>query len=1114
MLQLINTIGPANARIMLVGEAPGREEQTIGEPFVGATGRVLNQLLSAAGLNRQSCLITNVIRQTPPGGNVSIFFEDRLCTIPKPILKEYMAMLSSDITSFRPNVVVALGRTALWALTGLTKISTYRGYLCESNLVPGVKVLPTFHPRYVIENWSSSFTVVLDLKKAARESSTPEMPKDTRQLIPDASLEEWIKYCTYLTEQQCPVAFDIETLGNRCHVARVGFAHSPSFGMSISILNGVYSKYSTEDEISFWDSISSVLEVCPVILQNGIFDIADIFHHVGILPKKLFFDTHIAAHVVWPETPRSLAYLGSTLLNVPAWKHTASDDAGLYNAADCANTYGIYLALQSELTSAALQEVFNFEMAQIYPAILLQLQGIQVDSERREKLKVDSIAEMEEISSGLNRILGKEVNLRSPKQLQQLLYIDLGLPVQYKRRKSKNEARTVTADANALAHLERTCQNPALALIMRWKKLDKLVSSFLDIELSPEGRVHTCYNITGATMRRENKGFVVDDEDSYKSFGRWSSSGSIILPFGPGNLQNIPKLARKIFIPPKDHLILQADYKQAEAVVVAYLINDVKMKKLFQDSFGKSEEECAANGWDIHKLTAASMFGIPVTEVTKDQRTIGKTIRHACVDKDTEVLTQRGWVKIPDFDKDLDVVAQWNEDNTINFVTPTETVSYDYRGFLYEFLQPSLHQTVSPDHRMVVRNRKNKKLYVRYSQDLFDTRNADYKIPIAGKFIPENPQNFNEYLLRLVVAIQADGSYRQRDGKKEITFHLHKERKINRLKVILNAAGISYTETVREDSSHNFYIGGGREENIGLFALIKMTNKMFGPWVLNLTFEQLNAMIDETRWWDSRRNTTGNSWQYYSQHRENCEWVAIMCHITNRKGTVSNTHPTVFTTNISECSEVCFDKSQRNLVWYEDKIYSMQVPSSFYLIKKGDVISVTGNTNYSAGPQVVANRLGVPRKEAKSYLDRYHAGTPQLHLWHQRIQEELRRTRVLTNLFGRKHRFLDRWGDSLFRSAYSFIPQSTVGDLLNHALINIYNNLNSWCHLALQLHDAVYVYVKPSNLDAAVLAMRENMLIPLHTPQGEEFTIDVDFSVGETWGEMSSIDWTTRNVKN
>jgi len=398
---------------------------------------------------------------------------------------------------------------------------------------------------------------------------------------------------------------------------------------------------------------------------------------------------------------------------------------------------------------------------------------------------------MDEIQDGLNQILKRDLNLRSPKQLQQLLYIDLGLPVQYKRRKSASDPRKVTTDATALATLERTCNHPALSLIMRYKKLDKLVNNFLDITVSPDQTVHTCYNITGATMLRENKGFVVDDEDSYKSFGRWSSSSSIILPYGPGNLQNIPKLARKIFTPPKNHILIQADYKQAEAVVVAYLINDVKLKQLFQDSFGKSPEECAANDWDVHKLTASMMFSIPIHEVTKAQRTIGKTIRHA--------------------------------------------------------------------------------------------------------------------------------------------------------------------------------------------------------------------------------------------------------------------------------------------------------------------------TNYSAGPGVVATRLGIPQKEAKSLLQRYHNATPQLHLWHLRIQDELRRTRTLTNLFGRKHRFLDRWGDSLFRSAYSFIPQSTVGDLLNHALINVYTNQSSFLHLYLQLHDAIYCYVKPHQLQEALETLRHEMLIPIRTDQGEEFTIDVDFSAGDTWGELEEV---------
>ena len=794
-LKLVKTTGPANAKIMLVGEAPGKEEQALGVPFVGASGRVLSQLLTAAGIYRESCLLTNVARQQPPGNRIAFFFEDTKCTIPKPMLREWMEMLAYDIQTYKPNVVIALGRTALWALTGETKITPYRGYLTESNLVPGVKVLPTYHPRYVIENWKESFTVVMDLRKAVRESNSPDMPPDTRQLVANATLDEWIKYCQFVAQNEHPVAFDIETTTTGgCHIHRLGFAHSANFGISIGILNGTSPKYSTSDEYDFWDSVDLVLQRCPVILQNGAFDIGVIYQNNSILPSKLHFDTHIAGHVCWPESPRSLGYLSSLLLNVPSWKHTSGDNAGLYNAADCANTYGVYLGLQEEISRQGLASSFAFEMAQIYPSIMLQLRGIAIDEDRRQKIACLSLEEMDEIHEGLQKILKKEINLRSPKQMQELLYMDLGLPVQYKRRKSIQDKKTVTTDATALATLERTCNHPALSLIMRYKKLDKLVSNFLDITISPEGRVHTSYNITGATMRREHKGFIVDDEDSYKSFGRWSSSSSIILPYGPGNLQNIPKTARKIFTPPKGHIFLQFDYKQAEAVVVAYLINDVKLKKMFQDSFGKSSEECAANNWDVHKMTASSMFGIPLDQVTKEQRSVGKTIRHA--------------------------------------------------------------------------------------------------------------------------------------------------------------------------------------------------------------------------------------------------------------------------------------------------------------------------TNYSAGPTVVATRLGITTREAKDYLQRYHQATPQLHLWHQRIQDELRRTRTLTNLFGRKHRFLERWGDNLFRSAYSYIPQSTVGDLLNHALLNIYNNLHERYTLALQLHDAVYLYVKPHELTDAINAVRPQMLIPITNPETHEtFTIDVDFSAGDTWGEMEEVSY-------
>jgi DNA polymerase-1 len=170
-------------------------------------------------------------------------------------------------------------------------------------------------------------------------------------------------------------------------------------------------------------------------------------------------------------------------------------------------------------------------------------------------------------------------------------------------------------------------------------------------------------------------------------------------------------------------------------------------------------------------------------------------------------------------------------------------------------------------------------------------------------------------------------------------------------------------------------------------------------------------------------------------------------------------------------------------------------------------------TSYSAGPQVLANRLGIKLSEAKILMDMYHKANPSLRMWYTSIQQELKKNRVLTNLFGRKHRFLDRWGDSLFRSSYSYKPQSTVGDLLNTALLRIYNSILELPFetiILLQLHDAVYVMVKEENVMDTIKFLRKQMLIPLEC-NNEEFTIDVDFGVGESWGEKEEVEINWRN---
>ena len=106
---------------------------------------------------------------------------------------------------------------------------------------------------------------------------------------------------------------------------------------------------------------------------------------------------------------------------------------------------------------------------------------------------------------------------------------------------------------------------------------------------------------------------------------------------------------------------------------------------------------------------------------------------------------------------------------------------------------------------------------------------------------------------------------------------------------------------------------------------------------------------------------------------------------------------------------------------------------------------------------------------------------------------------------GRKRIFTDRWGDSLFRSAYAFIPQSTVGDLLNESIVKFYNNYGKEYLIAKQLHDAIYVYVKEKDIEDCVAKLRESMIRPIKVNH-EMMTIDVDFKVGPNWKDMEDLE--------
>lgn len=145
-------IGDARATVVFVGEAPGRNEDLRGRPFVGQAGRILTRALEEAGVSRESVYITNTVKCRPPKNRVPREAERRACR----------AYLDLEMQIIKPRVVCVMGNTAYGSLLGGTGITEKRGVPVERD---GVVYFPTIHPAAVIYNSSLADVLVKDMKK-------------------------------------------------------------------------------------------------------------------------------------------------------------------------------------------------------------------------------------------------------------------------------------------------------------------------------------------------------------------------------------------------------------------------------------------------------------------------------------------------------------------------------------------------------------------------------------------------------------------------------------------------------------------------------------------------------------------------------------------------------------------------------------------------------------------------------------------------------------------------------------------------------------------------------------------------------------------------------------
>ncbi len=341
--------------------------------------------------------------------------------------------------------------------------------------------------------------------------------------------------------------------------------------------------------------------------QNIKYDI-NVLSAYGVAVRGPLFDTMIAHYVLHPELRHNMDYLAEVYLHYrtihieqligPAGKNQktmrdlAPADIVDYAAEDADVTLRLYGKLQAELEQNQLTPLFaDIEMPLVPVLAQMEQNGARIDTDALRQTSEDFTTRMQVTEQEIQALAGQPLNVSSPKQVGDLLFGVLRIVDKPKKTKT---GQYVTSE-EVLQSL-RT-KHPIVEKILEYRGYKKLLSTYIDSLpslINPRtGYIHTSYN------------------QAVTATGRLSSSNP--------NLQNIPirddngKEVRKAFIPDEGCLFFSADYSQIELRIMAHLSQDAHMIEAFRE------------GHDIHRATAAKIYGIPLDDVTSDQRRKAKT---------------------------------------------------------------------------------------------------------------------------------------------------------------------------------------------------------------------------------------------------------------------------------------------------------------------------------------------------------------------------------------------------------------------------------------------------------------------------------------------------------
>ena len=588
--------GPVPCKVMLVGEAPGAREDDISKPFAGAAGQYLDRVLSEVGLPRESVYITNSVRCRPPDNG----------TPSRGNIKSCSPYMRSEIEIVRPDYILLLGNVALQAILNTSGVMSKRG--TAHRLSNGATAFVTIHPAAVLRNPGLEGTFRADLMTFHRMVMGEERHPETETKLVSTS-KGLAKLCQMLAAVDTPIAFDVETRSTDGSemggiepwnptgvIDTVAFSWEPGKSYVVALEHPAVS----------WDiPIERVYEALAISLagkrmvgHNLKFDLR--WMQVKGVPLYGHFDTLQATHLLEENRPKGLKALSRTYLGADEYEAgitfgtevTKLVKLAIYNGKDADYTLRLYHIFRADLQKhPRLLRVFvKLVMPAVRAFTAIEAVGFPVDVKRLEQRHNEIVRTIKQLEADMLEYVPEDIrplaNFRSPLFLGTLLFDRFNLPILQRGAKS---GRPSTAES---VLLQLRDQHPFIQKLMELRKWQKYESTYTRnwihrVRRARKPRLYTSYNLAGTVT------------------GRLSS-----------DMQQVPRdvFIRGIIGSRTGWKFIEADFSQIELRLAAMLSSDPTLTKAF------------VNGEDPHAQTAAGVLGIPIEEVTKEQRKMAKAV--------------------------------------------------------------------------------------------------------------------------------------------------------------------------------------------------------------------------------------------------------------------------------------------------------------------------------------------------------------------------------------------------------------------------------------------------------------------------------------------------------